>query len=94
MNKQEAIQLLLNAADFFEQQSAAYKSWGKVDVLQIAMRLENNEIITTAKNKALSLLTAEDIVVADYDSIFSKIFSKRKKVQVILITMMMILFIH
>ena len=86
MNKQEAIQLLLNAADFFEQQSAAYKSWGKVDVLQIAMRLENNEIITTAKNKALSLLTAEDIVVADYDSILSKIFSKRKKVQVILIT--------
>ena len=45
MNKQEAIQLLLNAADFFEQQSAAYKSWGKVDVLQIAIRLENNEII-------------------------------------------------
>ena len=86
MNKQEAIQLLLNAADFFEKQSAAYKSWGKVDVLQIAMRLENNEIITTAKNKALSLLTAEDIVVADYDSILSKIFSKRKKVQVILIT--------
>ncbi len=86
MNKQEAIQLLLNAADFFEQQSAAYKSWGKVDVLQIAIRLENNEIITTAKNKALSLLTAEDIVVAHYDSILSKIFSKRKKVQVILIT--------
>ena len=86
MNKQEAIQLLLNAADFFEQQSAAYKSWGKVDVLQIAMRLENNEILTTAKNKVLSSLIAEDIVVADYDSILSKIFSKRKKVQVILIT--------
>jgi len=86
MNKQEAIQLLLNAADFFEQQSAAYKSWGKVDVLQIAMRLDNNEILTTAKSKELSLLTAEDIVVADYDSILYKIFSKRKKVQVILIT--------
>jgi L-fuculose-phosphate aldolase len=86
MNKQEAIQLLLKAADFFEQQSAGYKSWGKVEVLQIAMRLDNNEIITTPKNKALSSLTAQDFVVADTDTVFSKIFSKRKKVQVILIT--------
>lgn len=86
MNKQEAIQVLLKAADFFEQQSAGYKSWGKVEVLQIAMRLDNNEIITTPKNKALSSLTAQDIVVAAHDTVFSKIFSKRKKVQVILIT--------
>ena len=86
MNKQEAIQILLNAAGFFEQQSAGYKSWGKVEVLQIAMQLENDEIIYTQKNKALSLLTAEDIVVANNDSVFYKIFSKRKKVQVILIT--------
>ena len=86
MNKQEAIQLLLKAADFFEQQSAGYKSWGKVEVLQIAMRLDNNEIITTPKNKALSSLTAQDIVVAAHDTVFSKIFSKRKKVQVVLIT--------
>jgi len=86
MNKQEAIQILLNAADFFEQQSAAYKSWGMVEVLQIAMRLENNDIITTPKNKALSSLTAQDMIVADHDAVFSKIFSKRKKVQVILIT--------
>ncbi|HPN19463.1 MAG TPA: hypothetical protein PK546_07955, partial [Chitinophagales bacterium] len=83
---QEAIQLLLKAADFFEQQSAGYKSWGKVEVLQIAIRLDNNEIITTPKNKALSSLTAQDFVVADTDTVFSKIFSKRKKVQVILIT--------
>ncbi len=86
MNKQDAIQILLNAADFFEQQSAAYKSWGKVEVLQIAMRLENNEIITTTKNKALSSITAQDIFVADHDTVFSNIFSKRKKVQVALIT--------
>ncbi|HNY55937.1 MAG TPA: hypothetical protein PKI86_09935 [Chitinophagales bacterium] len=86
MNKQEAIQILLDADGFFEQQSAGYKSWGKVEVLQIAMRLENDEIIYTQKNKSLSLLTAEDIVVADPDTVFSKIFSKRKRVQVVLIT--------
>ena len=70
MNKQEAIQILLDADGFFEQQRAGYKSWGKVEVLQIAMQLENDEIIYTQKNKALSLLTAEDIVVANNDSVF------------------------
>jgi L-fuculose-phosphate aldolase len=86
MNKQEAIQILLNATHFFEHQSAAYKSWGKVDVLQIAIRLDNNEIIITPKNKSLSSLTEKDIVTENTDSVFSKIFSKRKNVQVVLIT--------
>ena len=50
------------------------------------MRLDNNEIITTPKNRALSSLTAQDIVTANNNSVFSTIFSKRKKVQVVLIT--------
>jgi L-fuculose-phosphate aldolase len=86
MNKQEAIQQLLNASIFFEQQSAGYKSWGKVEVLQIAMRLEHNEIIYTVKNKSLTALTEQDIIIENTASVFSKIFSKRRKVQVILIT--------
>ena len=86
MNQQEAIQTLLNASDYFEQQSAGYKSWGKVMVTQIAMRLDNNEIILTQKNTILSSLTEQDIVTENIDSVFSKIFSNRKKVQVILIT--------
>lgn len=86
MNKAQAIQQLLNAANYFEQQSAGYKSWGKVEVTQIAMRLDNNEIIYTQKNKTLSSLTEQDIITENTDSVFSKIFSKRKRVQVILIT--------
>lgn len=86
MNKQEAIQILLNAADFFEQQSAGYKSWGKVEVLQVAMRLENNEILSTNKDKTLSVLTPKDILTENKDSVIQKIFAKRKKVQVILLT--------
>ena len=85
MKKEEAIQTLLNAATYFEQQSAGYKSWGKVDVLQISMRLDNNEIIST-NNKSLATLTKEDIVTEKADSIFNKIFDKRKRVQVILLT--------
>ncbi len=85
MNKQEAIQTLLQASNYFEQQSAGYKSWGKVDVLQIAIRLYNNEIISTNKNKTLTTLTAQDISI-DNNSFFNPIFAKRKNVQVILLT--------
>lgn len=86
MTKQEAIQTILNASNFFEQQSAGYKSWGKVEVLQIAVKLDNNEIISTKKNKNLATITTEDICAENDNSIFQQIFNKRKKVQVILIT--------
>lgn len=86
MTKTQTIQQLLNAAEYFEQQSAGYKSWGKVEVLQIAMRLDNNEIVSTPNNKSISSLTTEDIITENTNAVFSKIFSKRKKVQVILIT--------
>ena len=86
MTKTQTIQQLLNAAEYFEQQSAGYKSWGKVEVLQIAMRLDNNEIVSTPNNKSISSLTTEDIITENTNAVFSKIFSKRKKVQVVLIT--------
>jgi ribulose-5-phosphate 4-epimerase/fuculose-1-phosphate aldolase len=86
MNKQEAIQQLLNATTYFEQQSAGYKSWGKVAVLQIAIRLDTNEIISTDINKELSALTEQDISSENIDSLYCQIFAKRKKVQVILLT--------
>jgi L-fuculose-phosphate aldolase len=86
MNKEAAIQLLLNAAGYFEQQSTGYKSWGKVDVLQIAVRLDNNEIISTGKNTTLSKITETDIVTEPTGSLLNELFAKRKKVSVILIT--------
>jgi ribulose-5-phosphate 4-epimerase/fuculose-1-phosphate aldolase len=86
MEKNLAIQNILNAANYFQQQSAAYKSWGKVDVLQIAMRLENNEIIATDFNSSLSTLTEKDISTENKDSLYYKIFSKRKNVHVVLLT--------
>ncbi len=85
MNKHHAIQTLLNASKYFEQQSEGYKSWGKVNVLQIIMRLENNEIIST-NNKSLSELSKEDIISENSNSIFNQIFDNRKKVQIILLT--------
>lgn len=86
MTKEEAIQTILNASTYFEQQCAGYKSWGKVEVLQMAIKLGNNEILLTNKNKMLDTIKAEDISTEKENSIFQKIFNKRKKVQVILIT--------
>ncbi len=86
MNKQAAIQLLLNASRYFEQQHAGYKSWGTVEVMQIAIRMDNHQIIATEKNKAIASITENDIIIENEDSIFSKIFAKRKNVQVIFLT--------
>ncbi|MEN9447786.1 MAG: hypothetical protein RJA25_1076 [Bacteroidota bacterium] len=86
MTKQEDIQELLNAANYFEQQSAGYKSWGKVEVLQIAVRLKSGKIFVTDKNKKLNELKNSDVYIADTKSIFHTIFSKRKDIQTILFT--------
>lgn len=86
MNKQEAIQAILKSAVYFNQQSAGYKSWGKVEVVQIAIRLDNNEIISTKQNKPLHSINEQDISMETANSIFAKIFAKRKKVKVIFIT--------
>lgn len=72
MTNENAKEILLNAQSFFETQSAGYKSWGEVKVLQIATRLNNSDYLSNEED-----LNAE---------ILKKIFSKRKEVNVILFT--------
>jgi ribulose-5-phosphate 4-epimerase/fuculose-1-phosphate aldolase len=86
MQQQEAIQQLLGAARYFEQQSAGYKSWGKVEVVQIALRLSDGKIISTDKHRKLSEITEADIIMEKENSLYHTLFEKRKKVQVILLT--------
>lgn len=87
MNKQQAISTLLNAANYFSQQSAGYKSWGNVDVLQIAIRLDDGQVLVTNFSKPLATQTAEDIVIDENKaSLYNQLFSKRKNVNVILVT--------
>ncbi|MFN8281709.1 MAG: hypothetical protein U0U67_00740 [Chitinophagales bacterium] len=87
MNKQQDIQTTLTASNYFEQQSAGYKTWGKVDVLQIAVRQPNNQYLLTDSSKPLSAIQENDIqLLNDTNSIFKQIFSKRKNINVILIT--------
>ncbi|MFN8236711.1 MAG: hypothetical protein U0T77_00955 [Chitinophagales bacterium] len=86
MQKEAAIQILLDAANYFEHQGAGYKSWGKVEVIQIAIRLHDNEILITDKNIPLAALTTNDIKDGKNHPVFQRIFAKRKNIQVVLLT--------
>ncbi len=87
MNKQEAINSLLAASDFFTTQSQGYKSWGNVTVLQVALRISASEFLVTDVNKRLQEITVRDIQLqTSSSSTFSQIFSSRKKINTILIT--------
>jgi len=87
MNKQEAINSLLGANNFFATQSQGYKSWGNVNVLQVALRISASEFLVTDANKRLEEITARDIQLQTSSATtFSQIFSSRKKINTILIT--------
>lgn len=86
MNKQEAINTLLAANDFFIKQSEGYKSWGNVTVLQMAVRVNAKEFLVTNANKRLEEITAADIQLQTSSTTFSQIFYSRKKINTILIT--------
>ncbi len=87
MNKQEAINSLLPANCFFKTQSEGYKSWGHVNVLQLAVRISATEFLVTDANKPLGGITSADIQLQTFSSsLFGQIFSSRKKINAILIT--------
>lgn len=87
MEKEISINTILGAHDFFLQQSAGYKSWGKVEVLQIAIRIEGNAYIINNENSDLSNLNKDDFqsILLSENSI-GTIFLKRKDVNFVLIT--------
>lgn len=86
MQEQEIRAQLKKAATFFEQQQAGYRTWGHVTVLQIAHRISKYELLITKENCNLATLTDEDILSLNSDSIYTKIFNKRKNINTILIT--------
>jgi ribulose-5-phosphate 4-epimerase/fuculose-1-phosphate aldolase len=81
-------QELLQAAAYFEAVSSGYKSWGKVEVVQVAVRVDRGSYICTAPGKDLAKIQQEDLQVKSISSsdLIGSIFSNRKKINVILIT--------
>jgi ribulose-5-phosphate 4-epimerase/fuculose-1-phosphate aldolase len=87
MNLAEATQAIQNAAAYFERQGAGYQNWGRVEVLQIAIKISATEFVASNENKSLQGIKASDITcVNNPGNIFQQIFKDRKNVQVILIT--------
>ena len=87
MEKEIAINTILGAHDFFLQQSAGYKSWGKVEVLQIAIRIEGNAYIINNENSDFSNLNKDDFQSNLLsENWIGSIFLKRKNINYILIT--------
>jgi len=87
MTKQNAIQELLGMSVFFEAQSERYKSWGNVKVIQAVVKVEDFGYAITPLNFDLSKLKEGDILFHETDkSLYQKLFSTRKKAQVILLT--------
>jgi L-fuculose-phosphate aldolase len=87
MTMEEGMQQLLGAHQFFDKEGAGYTSWGKVSVLQIALRISDTEFLMTNVDKTVAQIIKDDIhVVSKQDHLFQQIFSKRKKINVILIT--------
>lgn len=87
MNKEIATQIALNANVFFNQQSLGYLSWGEVDVLQIAIRLDENCYLANKENSNLANLNENDLeVFSQKENWLGEVFLKRKNINFILIT--------
>lgn len=87
MNPSTISSELLKAHSYFEAQSEGYQSWGRVEVLQIAQRIDKNSYLLTSSNVSLKDLTSNDIqIVKISNDYFFRLFSSRKNINTILIT--------
>jgi hypothetical protein len=86
MNTEAAKDIILRAASYFKTQNAGYQSWGEVKVLQVAVRIEPDGILSTVENRPLEMTGLDDIRLNAVSPYIQQIFSKRKEVGVVLIT--------
>lgn len=88
MNKETASQVLLSVIDYFEKNAAAYSSWGSVAVVQAAVRIDDQTFVFSDEKIRFSECNPQHILVGKTDEVmpFAAIFSKRKKIEVILKT--------
>lgn len=87
MTKQNAVNTLLQTDAFFKKHGPGYKTWGSVKVVQAAARISEGGYALTPVNADMNDLKEEQIQICAVDkSMFQKIFSTRKNIEVILIT--------
>jgi ribulose-5-phosphate 4-epimerase/fuculose-1-phosphate aldolase len=87
MTTQDAQKIISDSWHYADQQGAGYQTWGKVELLQIAVRIDNDSFIYSKESVPLQNIASGDILSgSDKNSLFGKIFNKRKNIAVILIT--------
>lgn len=79
MNKAKAIETILLLHAFLTQHQQGYSTWGKVEVVEIAIRVEESGFVFA------SLQTDWQIVKTE-NTFYQSIFNARKKIQVVLKT--------
>lgn len=87
MNRQQGIQQLLQAKEFFKTQSQGYQSWGHVEIQQAALKLTGKDFLLTDEKKPFDDVTEADIHLHFSEgNIFQSVFTAKKNVVAILIT--------
>lgn len=86
MDQQEAIQTLLGLSAYAAQHSAGYATWGKVDILQAAIRTDDGKIVLNDIAQPLSAINESMVQMVEDHTVFKTIFDKRKNIRVILRT--------
>lgn len=88
MKKEIAIQTLLSVGDYFNKNAAAYTTWGEVSLLQAAVRIDKDSYLYSDGNFNFNNFSTENYKIGYFteSSAFAAIFTKRKKIQLILKT--------
>ncbi len=85
--KSDALEKLKAIIAYCQKQAQFYTSWGNVDVLQVAMKENDETCFYTKKNANLSSLNNDGIIQdKDTASLFSQLFQSRKNINCIFIT--------
>lgn len=88
MNLKSAQELILQAQSYFDHHSEGYQTWGKVELKQVAIRVDKNKILISHPTKSLSEQTIQDfeLIPSKGKTYFQKIFFWKWNMEVAFIT--------
>lgn len=87
MNKAKAIETILQLPTFLTLHQQGYTTWGKVEVLEIAIKVEEGGYVFASNKTDWPSIKAEEIFYhKNENTVYQNIFNTRKKIQVILKT--------
>lgn len=87
MNKAKAIETILHLNAFLSHHQQGYSTWGKVEVMAIAIRVDEGGYVFASLQTDWQTVKTEDIVYhKSENTCYQSIFNARKKIQVVLKT--------